>query len=181
VSRMRCFVKLCRRLLDGADNAASYFAGACLLTMMLCLVLDVLWPRVFGSSLAGAYELTETLMVACVFLPLAWVERRGAHIRMLLIAQRFGLPLQHVVNAISNAMALFFFGVLSFQNWSYAVHSLSVREYYPGLIHFPVYASKILAAVGLTLMLLRVAEKTLSSASRLFKGDYSAQEPGEDP
>jgi TRAP-type C4-dicarboxylate transport system permease small subunit len=147
--------------------------------MMFCLVLDILWPRIFGRSLAGAYELTETLMAACVFLPLAWVERRGAHIRMSFIAQRFSVPVQHTVNFFSNVMVLFFFGVLCSQNWSYAVHSVSVREYYPGLIHFPVYASKILAAIGLTLMLIRVAERTLSSALRVFRKDFSAWKPGE--
>lgn len=153
---MKSFALKCVAACGGLGRAGAGLSGFSLFAMMLVGVVDVVLPKLTGVAFAGAYELTETLMVACVFLPLAWTQERGAHIRMDFLRPGLsGLP-RRAIDLLVHTIELAFYGTLAFQAWCCALRSLRSREYASGQIDFPIYPTKFLLAGGLSLMVLQL-------------------------
>lgn len=153
--------------MSGALNRlAAILACAALLLMALAGVLDILLTAFFQTALPGGVELSESLLVACVFLPVAWTQARRGHVAMGFLRERLGPSGRRTLDALAALSGLGFFGVLAWQGWRLAWRSLTVGEYAAGLIAFPLYPAKLALAAGLTLMVLQLARDLLGD---LFK------------
>jgi len=71
-----------------AERAAALCAAIAMLGMMLIGTADVIGTAALNRPLPGAFELTEALMVATVFLALALSQREGRQIRVEILASR---------------------------------------------------------------------------------------------
>lgn len=100
-------------------------ASLILLSLILITCVDVIGRYVFDRPLSGAFELTELLLAALVFLTLPLTTERKEHIEVDLVAavapQRF--------NQVLTAMAgLFSAAVLATLAWRLASHAFSSYE-----------------------------------------------------
>ena len=64
-----------RSALIHIERTAAFCAAISVLGMMLVGAVDVIGTAAFATPLQGAYELTEALMVASIFLALALSQR----------------------------------------------------------------------------------------------------------
>lgn len=138
--------------LTAISHAALRLAGIALLGMALAILGGILIPNLLQAPLPGVFELSESLMVACVFLPLAWTQARHGHVRMGFLRPRLHPVVRRPLDAVVAFFSLGFYGLLAWQGWVLAVRSLATREYAAGLIPFPLYPAKIILAAGLSLM-----------------------------
>ena len=77
-----------RRLLGRLANALAFLGGIAVVLMMLHICADVIAKYVFNSPIPGTLEIVSNYyMVATVFLPLALVERKNAHIAVEILSQ----------------------------------------------------------------------------------------------
>ena len=91
------------------------------------------------------------LMVLVIFMALPEVEVRRQHIAIDLISARMPLAVRRAFALFGNVLSLCFYGAMAWQAWKLFWGSWSIREYATGLVAFPVYPTKGLFALGLTL------------------------------
>jgi len=141
-----------KSILTGLCRSAVSLAGIALLFMALDGIGGVLLPKLFHAPFPGVFEMSETLMVVCVFLPLAWTQARRGYIGMGFFHPRLHLIGRLLLDSLVSLFSLGFYGLMAWQGWLLAARSLTSREYAAGLISFPLYPAKIILAAGLSLM-----------------------------
>lgn len=151
------------------SRSAAWLAAAALLLMALVGVTDILMVTLFGAALPGAVELSESLLTACVFLPMAWTQRHGGQVSMGFLRARLGQRGRPFLDLFTNGCTLFFFGILAWQGWVFAWRSLIRKEYAAGLIAFPLFPGKIALALGLSLFVAVLAGQTVSATATIFR------------
>ncbi len=103
------FEKWCLR----CDAVLVWLAVLATLALMLLTTADAASRYLLNSPITGAYEVTEKyLMVAGIFLGLAYAYRRGVFIRVTFLVDRLPAPLKlgchYLAQTISLAYCLFF-------------------------------------------------------------------------
>ena len=159
---------------DTLSRLAALLSGAALLLMMLIGAFDVIFSKLFNLPIPGSFEATEALMVVSTFMALGYNQYKRGHIAVTLFTSRMKKIPAGVFRLVSHFMAFVFFFLLAWQGWIYGLHSLEVLEYESGLISFPVYPAKLLAALGASLAALQcVADLVRKLKELVGKGRMS--------
>ena len=148
--------------------------GVGAMALVMCfIVVDVLMRKLFNRPILGSYEIVEYGMVVIVFLALAYTQMTKGHISVELIAERFPLRAQAVLEIIVNLIATAFWGSIAiagiFQTQAqYAKHTVSAT------LLIPAYPFAFLMAVGCACFalvqltdVLKAFELSVSSQKRL--------------
>lgn len=152
-------------------RAGAAVSAVSLLAMMAVGVADVAAARLLNRPLPGALELTEALMVGCVFLALCAGQREGTHIRMTLLTGRLSGRSKAAMDALAHGLTALFLFLMAWQGAKHALYSLAIREYESGLVSFPLYPAKLALALGAGLMLFQATLDAVRSAAALFTGN----------
>ena len=142
--------------------AGLLMASAAVFTMMMVGAADAL-ATFFGHPIPGALELAELLMVLVVFLALPEVEATRKHIAIDLVSSRLPGAFSGALAILGDLLSLGFYGAMSWQAWRLFADSWTIREQTAGLVKFPVYPTKALFAVALTVVT-AIALKNLMQA-----------------
>ena len=140
---------------DTLSRLGALLSGVALLLMMLIGAADVISSKLFNLPIPGSFEATEALMVVSAFMAMGYNQYKRGHIAVTLFTSRLKETPAGVFRLISHFMSFTFFFFLAWQGWIYGLHSLDVLEYESGLISFPVYPAKLLAALGASLVALQ--------------------------
>lgn len=111
-----------KRLLERTLGVA---AAIILIALVLITCVDVVGRYFLDAPLAGAFELTEVLLVALVFAALPLATERREHVEVDLLAHAFG----HNINRLMVAFGGLFTGaVLLTFAWRLLVHSMKAAS-----------------------------------------------------
>lgn len=83
-------------MVDRADAAFGFAAGAVLFAMMALTFVDVICRYLFNRSVPGSFEITEIMMAVLIFAGLPLVSRRDEHVSVDLIDHWVGPRLRRV-------------------------------------------------------------------------------------
>ena len=86
-------------------QAAGGLAAAAILAMTLLITLDVTGRYLFGRPTLIAVEMSGYLLVAMVFLGLAYTDHRGRHIQIAILTSRLPPRGQAVLGMVNTAIA----------------------------------------------------------------------------
>ena len=129
------------RLEHGMDLLAkALLALGCvfLALMMFHVTADVGMRYLFNRPIIGTPEtVAYYYMVFAVFLPLAFVERRGEHIRVELFTRMMPNWLQLALYLVACGLGLIFFGMVGYQSYLDAVRATTRSE--TMMSNFPFY------------------------------------------
>lgn len=139
-----------------------------LITVIVCV--DVAARSAFRYSLPGASEVAILMLIALVFLGFAGAEAKGENFTVTILLQALGPRLRRVLEALAGAVSLLTVGLLTGWSWSRAIASTVSREASYGTIAFPVWPSKLLVALGLTMLALQVIAGLIDRAARRDDG-----------
>ncbi|GAA1821532.1 TRAP transporter small permease subunit [Nesterenkonia flava] len=135
-------VTLMARLLAGVAMVIIVF-------MMVATVADVLRRETTGRAIPGVIEMGEVLMVASVFLGLAFAETRGAHVHMNIVLRRLPERTAAVVTSVGLVLVLLVVGWMAIVTGERAWAAFQTQEYRFGLVQIPVWPARIALALGL--------------------------------
>ncbi|MCZ4354041.1 TRAP transporter small permease [Roseovarius aestuarii] len=135
-----------------ANRLFAFLSGVALLLMMMLGAIDVIGSNALNQPLPGAFEGTEALMVASVFLALGLSQQRRSHISVEVIVGLMPRLFQRISAVFSALLCALFFGLIAWFGWSIAIKSFVAGEFSSGLINFPIWPAKIALAFGATLM-----------------------------
>jgi TRAP-type C4-dicarboxylate transport system permease small subunit len=145
-------------LVDRPVLALAVLAGFLAAAMMLLTVIDVAGRNLLNQPLLGAFEATELLMAAIVFLALPLVTWRREHVTVTLLYERLPARTQSVLPALGELVAAAVCGVLSWRAWLYGERLLGAGERTLELGvprgYVPAGVAIVLGLVALTFLLL---------------------------
>lgn len=139
-------------------NALFILAGVAILTMMVHVTADIVGRVAFNRPITGTLEIVASYyMVACAYLPLAYVQIERSHMVIELFTQNLGERSLLVLDLFSSALGIVFLGLMAWQTFLVALEKTAVREAVEATFYqIPVWPSRwtIVAAVSITAFIL---------------------------
>jgi TRAP-type C4-dicarboxylate transport system permease small subunit len=135
------------RLIRLVLTLACATAGVALVSMMLLTVLDFSLRFTRGSSIAGAFEMTELAMVAIVFLGLGHGQRRRRHITIDLLYDLAGTAGRRSIDHAARAIALLVAVLTGWQLWRYLLQVRADAQV-SGVLGVPLHVVVTAALLG---------------------------------
>jgi len=138
-----------------------------LAAMMLHISADVALRFLFNTSIVGTVETVSYYhIVIAVFLPLGYVERENAHIRVDLFAQMMPRGFQLALYVLACAIGLLFFGVLAYQSFLDALRSTLREETIMSNFLFYIWPSRWALPLGFAGIWLAIVNNLLRALAR---------------
>ena len=136
-----------RRTLDLLYDAAAY-AAAFFMVGVLAMVLASVVGRLVGFNLRGSDAYAGYCMAAASFLALAHTLKRGEHIRVMLLLERFEGRLRRPLEIWSHLSGAFFSGGLAVFSVRLAWQSHAYHDISQGNDATPLWIPQIAMAAG---------------------------------
>ncbi len=114
---------------------------------MVLITMDVGGRYLFGNPIDGTLELSQLLLVLIIYMPLAYVEKHGGHLKITLLTSHFP-DMQTKIDFISKIMCLCVFGFLTFLTFKGFSESYATRQTSWGAIELPLWIPKFFIFVG---------------------------------
>lgn len=127
-------------------------AAVATLVMMVTMIADVVNRLMGNGSLKGAYELSAMLLVVIVFLGFAYSERTETNVRVTLGTSRMPYPVARVFRLVGGFVSVVVVAIFTRATWDQALVSIDRGEFTQGIIDFPVWPTKLVIAIGFTLL-----------------------------
>lgn len=134
------------------------------LILMVAIAADVFFRTTYGSSVPGILELSETALVAAVFLGLAYTGATNSHIGVDLLTERLPAHIARWVIFTAWALSSIFLGWLFWATLDRAIESTDRMEARTGLINWPLWPSRWMIVVGVLAMLVVALMNTIRTA-----------------
>jgi TRAP-type C4-dicarboxylate transport system permease small subunit len=163
-----------RRFLDGLYNGAAYGA-AFFMVGVLAMVLASVVGRIAGFNLRGSDAYAGYCMAAASFLAAAHTLKRGEHIRVMLLLERFGGRLRRPLEIWSHAAGTFFCAVLALYSVRLVWLSLQYHDISQGNDATPMWIPQLSMAAGAVVLLIAMADDLV----RVVRGKTLATAPDE--
>ncbi|NYT22658.1 TRAP transporter small permease [Alcaligenaceae bacterium] len=132
---------------------------AILMALILVGVLDALLRHMSGKSVPGLVETTEILLVATVYLPIAFAYRHDAHVSadvaLTLFPARWHKPMEMLGLLISIGLLI----PVSYFSWEATVASFTSGEMRWGAVQLPLWPGRLSLSLGLSALALEVVSR----------------------
>ncbi|MBI3030425.1 MAG: TRAP transporter small permease [Candidatus Rokubacteria bacterium] len=154
------------RCLEALSDAGGYAAGITVFGLTLLISAGVFSRRVLGSPLLAVDEVSGYLLLAIVFLGLAYTMKAGGHIRSDIVLAHVPAGVRGGLEVLATLLALLFALALLGGNW------VLIAEYYGrGTLSFkylqiPLWIPASLLVVGVILLLLQLVARFLRQVAR---------------
>jgi len=146
-----------RRLLDRLYDAAAWLA-AFFMVGVLAMVLASVVGRLAGFNLRGSDAYAGYCMAAASFLALAHTLKRGEHIRVMLLLERFGGRLRRGLDIWSHVAGTFFCAALAFYSARLAWQSHVYNDVSQGNDATPLWIPQLAMALGSIVLLVAMVD-----------------------
>jgi TRAP-type C4-dicarboxylate transport system permease small subunit len=144
---------LIRRL----EQAAMALAGLCVVAIMLVVVCDAAGRYLFNSPLQWSFDVVSNfLMVGAAYLAVAGTFQRGDHININLLHSKLPRRWQVAVDIACSVLAVALFAAVAYGTAQHAVQAYRDKEFFPGVIMWPVWLSYLAIPIGTALLVLRL-------------------------
>lgn len=143
-----------KKAVVGISSALGVIATLATVTMMIGIAIDVVFRTLYGRSVPGILELSETALVAAVFLGMAYTGATNSHISVDLLTERMPRKVNRWLLSIAWASTSVFLVWMIYATGMRAIASTEDNELRMGLVNWPVWPARWIIVVGLTAMLL---------------------------
>ena len=154
-----------RKLLDFLYDAAGYLA-AFFMVGILAMVLASVLGRLFDFNLRGSDAYAGYAMAAASFLALAHTLKRGEHIRVTLLFDRFGARLRRPLEIWCHLAGTFFCGALAWFSARLVYTSHAFNDISQGNDATPLWIPQIAMAVGAIVLLVAMVDGLVAVVRR---------------
>ena len=146
-----------RRFLDRLYDAAGYLAAFFMIGVLLMVLASVV-GRLMDFNLRGSDAYAGYCMGAASFLALAHTLKRGEHIRVTLLLERFGGRLRRPLELWSHAAGTFFCAVLAIYSVRLVWQSHVFNDVSQGNDATPMWIPQMSMAAGAIVLLVAMVD-----------------------
>jgi TRAP-type C4-dicarboxylate transport system permease small subunit len=142
------------RLVGGANNRALALGSLAAALMMVHVSLDVIGKSLLRLPITGTLEIVSSYyLVACIFLPMGWVQSRRQHIALELMQGALPARLERGMQVFADSCMLVFAVLLCVASFGEAVEQTAVRETSEAVaVRIEVWPSRWFPVVGSALV-----------------------------
>lgn len=144
------------KLLGTTEKALNFMAAVGVLLLTAIVTLQIVARYVFGKAIPGIFESAELLMVAIVFLGLAYIQSVNGHVRMELLVNRMSRVRRRTMEGFTLLLSLVLFVAITYKSGQNAHLAWRIGDVTMGLINFPTWPAKMLVPIGAGLLCLRL-------------------------
>ncbi len=137
-----------RRIATAISGPLAALASLSTIAIMIAITVDVVVRNLGGRSVPGLLEMSESALVATVFLGLAYTGATNAHVAVDLLTAALPKAVARILIGISWVVAVavsIWFLVATFQR---AIQSTESNELRQGLVDWPVWPARWLIVIG---------------------------------
>ena len=154
-----------RRYLDALYNAAAYLAAFFLVGTLAMVTLGII-GRLMNWFIAGTDSYAGYCMAAAGFLALAHTLKRGEHIRVNLLLDRFDGRLRRPLELWCHAAGTFFCGALALYSARLVWQSRTFNDISQGNDATPLWIPQIAMAVGAIVLFVAMVDELVGVIRR---------------
>jgi len=159
------------RFLDRVLSSMAALSGAILFFMMFLVVVNTLSRKLFNAPVAGAFEVTQSLLTLAIFLSIAYTQREGGHISVDVLSRHFSTGVQKAMQLIAPLLGVICFVWVTYANWNFAYESYLTDEQEWGAITYPIWPVKMAMCAGLGLLAVQFLADFTINLRAVFKGN----------
>ena len=141
--------------------------GFVVFLLMLIMTVDAIGRKV-ASTLPGAFEFSEALMVPAVFLPLMFVQLRREHVFVGVVTDWMSPRSRAFLDGLAALVGILIFGFLTWLAFGKALQAFTVGEYRIAIISVPIWPFRCIIPFGTGLMVLQLALNAIEDFGRAF-------------
>ena len=123
-----------------------------IVALMVIGTIDSLGQKFFKFPVPAAYEAIGALCAGITFVFLVVVQLRARQINVELLTQRLPVKGKQIVHFVSTLLSFLVLGLFCWSAWPLTVSSLAKDEVSMGMYRFPIYPTKLVIAIGLSLV-----------------------------
>ena len=163
------------------ERGFCYTAAGLVFVMIFPTTLDVILRYVFNAPLPEMFQLTEFMMVAVVYLGIAYVQQLKDHIKIEIVTQWLPKKIQEALDLFGILVGLVIFAIITWQSGRLAWEAWETQDYTMGIVQFPLWPAKTILPVGVGLFCLRLLLDVLIGLLQLghSQADHKEQAKGE--
>ena len=123
-------------------------ASLATLAVMIAIVIDVVSRNITGKSVPGLLEMSESGLVAAVFLGLAYAGTTNSHVAVDLLTSHINPTLARILIIamwLASILVTSWFLISSIDR---AVESFQRHEARTGLVHWPIWPARWIIVIG---------------------------------
>lgn len=151
------FLRPLERYIDPVERLADKCAGGLIIFLMLLVVSDVTYRFVIRKSIAGAYSLSEIIMVGICFLAMAYTQREKGHVAVDFVLLRLKGKSRQRLEVLSLSLSLVISVLLFYRASLEAQLAVKINLVTAGIVEWPAWPLKIVVALGFFLLSVRIA------------------------
>lgn len=156
---MSVILKCADRAIVLLAKVATALAAGVVLILMLLSVLDRVSTEFFSLPVPSAIEFLRLLEAVMIFLGLAGVQHRAAHIKIDILTEIFGSRVRWSTEIFGQVVSLMFYALISWQAYYLVTRAVKVGELSSGRIDFPVAPFKAFVFFGMMIALLEAVRQ----------------------
>jgi TRAP-type C4-dicarboxylate transport system permease small subunit len=153
-----------RQALDSLYRLSGLLSAFFLL-MIAVLVTAQIVGRMFDVLIPSADDFARLSMAASSFLGLAWALRRGAHIRVALLLEKFSPSRRRAAELVCLALGTALTGYFAFYAIDMVIDGILFPEFTIGLIPIPKWIPQIAMATGAVVLFIAFLDDLVVVAS----------------
>lgn len=163
------------------DRALADVAGAVLVAMMLGTAVSSLGRYLFSWPIPDFEAISEMLLVAVIFLPMAYTQSRREHVEVSLFTDSLSLRARRALVVFGWIVGLLSFSVLAYAMGSGAMRAYASGDSYLGVNQIVTWPPRAIAVLGVVALAIRLCLDlaTRRREAALMSGEISIQKGSE--
>jgi len=143
------------RAIDRAANYGLLVSGVLILVMSLLSTYGVARRYLLNNPEPYSYEISTSMLLACVVLSIAYLQRQGKHLRADFLSNRFSQGTQAIItDIVGPIIAFFYIGIIAWQSWIATLYSFLIHETSQSSWEEPLFPTKLVVPIGMGLLCL---------------------------
>jgi TRAP-type mannitol/chloroaromatic compound transport system permease small subunit len=143
------------RAIEWAANYGLLVSGLLILAMSWLSTYGVARRYLLNNPEPYSYEISTSMLLACVVLSIAYLQRQGQHLRADFLFNRFSQGSQAIIiDIVGPLVALFYIGIIAWQSWNATLYSFLIHETSQSSWEEPLFPTKLVVPIGMGLLCL---------------------------
>lgn len=154
-------MQLLSRLVKSLGVGGMWLSSISIVAMTCLVTVSTLGRWLFNRAILGSDEISGYLLVACVYLGLAYTLQVGGFIRIESVYGRFKPAVRRIADFVIYLLSTLYSFALTYYFWRLATQSYlrSVRSI--GVLEFPLYIPQTIMALGISFLTLQLLLMTV--------------------
>ncbi|NBS65851.1 MAG: TRAP transporter small permease [Betaproteobacteria bacterium] len=147
-----------------ASRAMARVTGVLIILIMIAVVIDAVLRGMMGIAIWGVLEVGVLLLLALIYLGLPATQANRENFRVSIFAERFPPWVDRIVTWLLLGVQLAVLGILCWTSWRSSIYSFNRDEVSFGIVQIPLWPSRAMVSLGLTLLIIQSITAALEYA-----------------